>query len=68
MDKKYKGKIVLIQSKIEEFTQIIDMMYVKLKAHSTKELPDVFSINCQMQPSQRPYLAQLKKGECLHNL
>lgn len=36
--KKYKGKIVLIQSEIEKFTQIVDMMYVKLKAHSPKQV------------------------------
>ena len=65
-DAKYKGKIVLIQSEIQEFTQIGEMMYVKLKPHSTKELPDIFAINCQMQPSQRPYLAQLKKGESVY--
>ena len=65
-DEKYKNKIVLVQSEIDEFSQIGDMMYVKLKPHSAKALPDVFGINCQMQPSQRPYLAQLKKGESVY--
>ena len=65
-DAKYKGKIVLIESEIQEFTQIGNMMYVKLKPHSTKELADIFAINCQMQPSQRPYLAQLKKGDSVY--
>lgn len=62
-DDKYKGQIVLVQSQIEDFTKIGDSAYVKVKPFSSKESSDIFSISCQMQPSQRPLLAKLKKGE-----
>ena len=41
-------------------------MYMKLKPFSSKELSEIFSISCQMQPSQRSLLAQLKKDDHIY--
>lgn len=62
-DEKYNGKIRTYQNEIQLFTQIVYVMNFKLNPHSIKELPDIFSIKCKMQPSKRQYLTQLKKGD-----
>lgn len=62
-DEKYKGKIIYVESEIESFSEVLDILTVKLKHFGTDPLPEVLGISCQMQPSQRPFLAKLKKGD-----
>ena len=56
-DEKYKGQIVLIRGNITHFSEVFGSAVVQLEGGL------LTNIVCDMQKSQKPLLAQLKKGQ-----
>lgn len=56
-DEKYKNKIVLVRGNITHFSEVFGTATVQLEAGL------ITNIVCNMKKSQKPLLAQLKKGQ-----
>ena len=57
-DEKYKGQIVLVRGNITDFADTFGVPTLQLETGGM-----ISSIVCSMQKSQKPLLAQLKKGQ-----